>query len=244
MSKHAKRLTAPKAVKVPRRESKFIVKPRAGPHPLERSMALLIVVRDMLGYAKNSREAKKIIKAGKVQVDGKPRKDHKFPVGLMDIITIPEANVYKVVLFDRKGRLVLRDIAKSRAGAKLCRINDKTVVRGGHIQLNLHDGRNVLLRVKDATKPEEDVYSTKDTLLITLKKGNIKKHVPYKEGNLAYIIGGSHMGEVARIKEIKQVRSPQPNVVVLTGDDGEFETIEDYVFVVGENKPLLPEVLS
>ncbi|NOZ59074.1 MAG: 30S ribosomal protein S4e [Euryarchaeota archaeon] len=244
MSRHAKRLTAPKAVKIPRRESKFIVKPRPGPHPQERSIALLLVVRDMLGFAKNSREAKKIIKAGKVLVDGKPRKDHKYPVGLMDIVTIPEAKVQKVVLFDRKGRLVLKDVAKKRSTTKLCRINNKTVVKGGHIQLNLHDGRNVLIRVSNPEKPAEDVYSTKDTVVIDLKKGRIVKHLRYGEGSLAYIIEGKHMGEVARIKEIRKVRSPQPNVVVLTRDGEEFETIEDYVFVIGEDKPVLPEVLK
>jgi len=244
MSKHAKRLTAPRVLKIPRREAKFIVKPRPGPHPKERSMALLIVVRDMLGFADNSREAKKIIKAGKVLVDGKPRKDHKFPVGLMDIVQIPEADVNKVVLLDRKGRLVLKDIAKKRTAAKVCRINNKTVVKGGHIQLNLHDGRNVLIRVKDPTKPEEDVYSTKDTVLLSLKTGKITQHIPYEVGSLAYIIGGSHIGEVAVIKEIRKVRSPQPNVVLLTKDGEEFETIEDYVFVIGKEKPVLPEVLK
>ncbi len=244
MSRHAKRLTAPKAVKVPRRESKFIVKPRPGPHPMERSMALLVVVRDMLGFASNSKEARKIIKAGRVYVDGRPRKDHKYPVGLMDVITIPEAKVQKVVLFDRKGRLVLKDIAKKRSTSKLCRINNKTVVKGGHIQLNLHDGRNLLIRVADPQNPEEDVYSTKDTLVVDLKKGRILKHLRYAEGNLAYITGGRHMGEVARIKAIKKVRSPQPNVVVLVRDGEEFETIEDYVFVIGEDKPVLPEVLK
>jgi small subunit ribosomal protein S4e len=244
MSKHAKRLTAPKAVKIARRESKFIVKPRPGPHPQERSMALLVVVRDILGYAKNSREAKKIIKAGKILVDGRARKDHKYPVGLMDIIHIPEAGIYKVVLFDTKGRLVLKDLPEERASAKLCRINNKTIVKGGHIQLNLHDGRNILIRVKDPAKPEEDVYSTKDTVLLDLNSGSIVKHLRYEEGSLAYIIGGSHMGEVAKIKEIKKVRSSQPNVVVLTRDGEEFETIEDYVFVIGEEEPVLPEVLN
>jgi len=242
MSRHAKRLTAPKTLQIPRKEHKFIVKPSPGPHNYETSLPLLVVVRDMLGLAKNSREARKIIKSGKVLVDGRIRKDHKFPIGLMDILEIPEAEITKIVMINRKGRLVLRDIDKEAARTKLYKIRHKTILKGGNLQLNLHDGTNLLIPVENPENPEEDIYDTKDTLIVTLGDKKIEKHIKYKEGNLAYITGGSHRGEIARIKEIKKVRSPIPNEVVLEGKDGRtFETIEDYVFVIGEESSALPE---
>ncbi len=241
---HAKRLTAPRVLKIPKRVSRFIVKPSPGPHPADRSIPLLVLIRDVLGYARNAREAKRIIKAGKVLVDGRVRKDHKYPVGLMDVLSIPEAEVHRLVVMDRRGRLVLREIEAEQAGSKLCRIENKTIVKGGHVQLNLHDGRNVLVRVKNPEKPEEDVYTTGDSLLIDLGSGEIKAHLRYSSGSLAYITGGRHRGELARIEEIRKVRGCQPNVVVLSRDSERFETIEDYVFVVGEQEPVLRGVFE
>ncbi len=231
MSKHIKRLAAPKTWRIKRKESKFIVKPRPGPHNLKESLPLLVIVRDLLNYAKNAREAKKVIKEGKILVDGRVRKDHKFPVGLMDIVEIPSADDYRIVLFDRKGRLTLEKIEKEKAKYKLYKIRDKSFVKGGKLQLHLHDGKNLLI--------EEDVYKTKDTIVLDLENNNIQAHFRYDVGSLAYITGGGHVGEVARIKEIKITRSPTPNMVILENEN-EFETIENYIFVIGEKEPYLP----
>lgn len=241
MSRHAKRLTASRRLKIPRKEHKFIVKPSPGPHNQEDSIPLLVVIRDMLELAKNAREAKRIIKAGEVLVDGRVRKDHKFPVGLMDLLEIPKAGIKKIVVFDKRGRLILKDI--ENAEVKLYKIRNKTTLKGGNLQLNLHDGSNLLIPVKDPRNPEEDVFKTKDTLVVRLRDKKIQQHLRYREGSLAYITGGSHTGELARIKQIKKVRSPMPNEVVLESlDTGEsFETIEDYVFVVGEQELALPQ---
>jgi len=239
MSRHIKRLAAPRTWKIKRKESKFVVKPRPGPHSIEESLPLLIIVRDLLGYAKNAREAKKVIKEGKILVDGRVRRDHKFPVGLMDIIEIPSANDYRIVIFDKRGKLVLEKIGKKNAKYKLCKIKDKSFVKGGDLQLHLHDGRNLLIRVKDPCSPREDVYKTKDTIVLNLENNKIKAHFKYDVGSLAYITGGSHVGEVAKIKEIKITRSSMPNVVTLENEE-EFETIEDYIFVIGEKEPYLP----
>ena len=61
-----------------------------------------------------------------------------------------------------------------------------------------------------------------------------------KEGYVALITGGRHAGRNATIAEKEIVRLPVPNKVHLEGD---INTIEDYVFVVGKNHPeiVLPE---
>jgi small subunit ribosomal protein S4e len=242
MKRHLKRLASPKSWKIKRKVRKWVVKPSPGPHRKDESIPLLLIVRDYFGYAKNSREAKRIINNGKILVDKAVRRDYKFPAGLMDVIEIPEAKERKIVLIDKKGRLTLKKIMKKNTKYKLCKIVNKTVVKGGHIQLNLHDGRNILIRVKDPTNPKEDIYKTNDTVVIDLNKKTIVKHLPYKEGNLALITGGTHISKVARIEEIKKIRSPEPNVVVLSEDGSKFQTIEDYIFVIGEKEPFIPEV--
>lgn len=234
MSGHLKRLAAPKSWRIGRKEKKFVVKPAPGPHKIEESIPLLLVIRDILGYAKSSREAKKIINEGKIIVDKKIRRDLKFPAGLMDIIEIPKTNERWIVLLDKKGKLILKNVSENSSKHKLCKIVNKTVVRGGNIQLNLHDGRNLLV--------EKDEYKTKDTLLLDLEKNAIKKHLHFKEGSLALITGGAHKSEIGRIEEIKKIRSSMPNIVVLSKDNEKFQTVEGYVFVVGEKKAAISEV--
>jgi small subunit ribosomal protein S4e len=244
MGKHLKRLSAPKSWKIPRKRDVWVVKPRPGPHALEGSLPLLLVVRDYLGLADTTREAKRIINEGKIFVDKKVRTDYRFPVGLMDIIEIPEAKERRIVLLDAKGNLVLKKLSKKNTNSKICKIKDKTTLEEGNVQLNLHDGKNIIVRVKNPLAPKEDIYKTKDSLLIDLKTGEISSHIPYKKGSIALVVGGSHMASVAKIDDIKTVDSPQPNTVLLSVNKEKFQTIDDYVFVIGEKEPVIPEVAN
>jgi small subunit ribosomal protein S4e len=186
---------------------------------------LLIVVRDMLKLATNSREAKAIINEGNILVDGIPRKDYKYITGLFDIISLPTVNEYYRVLLDANNRFKLY---KEEPGvAKLCRINNKTIVKKGAIQLNLHDGSNVLA---------SNEYKTFDTVMLSIPDRKIIKHIPYKPGNLALVIGGEHSREIGKIKQIRKVRRSGTNMVVLSNGT-DFETIEKYVYVIGETSP-------
>lgn len=236
MKRHLKRLAAPRAWRIPRKEKKWTVKTAPGPHRIEKSIPLLLVLRDLLNHARTSREARKIINGGKVMVDKKVREDYKFPVGLMDVLEIPESKERWIVLFDKHGKIKLNKLTIKRAKNKLCKLLNKTIVKGGKVQLNLHDGRNILI------DPKDDIYKTKDSLLIDLKKKSIVGHVPFKEGSKALVTGGKHISKIAEIKEFRVNRGPGANTVVLKDGEEEFETIEDYVFVVGEEKLAIPEV--
>jgi len=152
----------------------------------------LLVVRDYLGLAETTREAKRIITEGKILVNREAKADYRFPVGLMDIIEIPEAKERKIVLFDEKGNIILKKLSKKNANTKLYKIKNKTVLKGGNVQLNLHDGKNLL--VKSA---KEDVYRTKDSLVVDLKTGKISSHIPYKKGSIvSHWSRGGRTGQV------------------------------------------------
>jgi len=236
MSKHQKRIAAPRSWQISRKIARWTVKSRPGPHPGDRSIPLLLIVRDMLKLADNSKEAKRILNEGKILVDGRIRKDHKFPVGIFDILSIPEIEVNYMVLMDKRGKLSLHPISPEEARNKLCRVENKRMLRGGVIQLNLHDGRNLLLGDEDGE------VRTHDSIMLTLGSNAISQHFAYKVGSKAMVIGGRHSAQIGEIEEIKVVRSPEPNVVILKSlEDGtSFETIEDYLFVVGEDKIAIP----
>ncbi len=244
MKRHLKRLAAPRSWNVKRKENVWIVRSNPGPHKTKESVPLLLIIRDFLGYASNFREAKKIIGDGNVVVDNVIRKDPKFPVGLMDVIEIEKAKQRWIVIHDKKGRIALKELSKKNSKTKLCKIVGKSIVKGGNVQLNLHDGKNLLIKVKDPKSPKEDVFKVNDTLLLDTKKNSIVKHLEYKEGNTAIVTGGKHHTTVAKIKEIIEIKSSKPNCVILTSDKKEFKTISDYVFLIGEKKPLVKEVVE
>lgn len=228
MKKHQKRISAPRSWPVERKTHKWAARPRAGPHSMDSSVPLLIVVRDMLNLADNSKEAKRILHDGRVLINGKIRKDHKFPVGVFDILSIPIIKSHYRMLPDRTGKLALTKIKKKDASTKLCRVENKTALRGGGVQLNLHDGCNVI---------SSDNISTGDSVVLSLKDGSIVDHFPYQVGSKAMVIGGQHSRGVGTIKDIRKNMSSLPNMVSLEEEGGsELETIEEYIFVVGKDK--------
>jgi len=97
-SRHLKRLAAPEFWPLLRKEAVWTVKPSPGPHSISKSLPLLIVIRDVIGYAKTYREARKLIAEGHFKVDGRVRRDYKFPVGLMDVLeTVDTGELFRVV---------------------------------------------------------------------------------------------------------------------------------------------------
>lgn len=245
-SRHLKRKPAPKHWPIHRKEAVWTVKPKPGPHPISRCLPLTLIVRDILGLAETRKEVKKIISQGKLVVDGKVRREELFPAGLMDVISIPEIEQNFRVLPSPKG-LMLHPINKEEATFKLCRVEGKTIVKGGHLQLNLHDGSNILVKVADPKNPEEDVYKTMDILKLSVPEREILEHLRLKEGAPAIIIGGKNMGRYGKILEIEKAPGKKRRnlLVTLENEKGErFQTILDFVFVIGEKEPYisLPEV--
>ena len=88
MSGYLKRLAMPKTWRIKRKGTVFITRPNPGPHSMGLSMPLNLIIRDILGYAENKREVRKVLMNNNVMVDGVRRKNHKLPVGLMDTIEI------------------------------------------------------------------------------------------------------------------------------------------------------------
>jgi len=243
--RHLKRKSAPKFWPIHRKEDVWTIKPNAGPHPISHCTPLTLVLRDILGVAKTRSEAKTIIHNEKVMVDGKIQREELFPTGLMDVISIPDLEKWYRVLPYERG-LFFHPISKDEATFKLCRIKNKNVLNNGNLQLNLHDGRNVLVKVKDPNKPEEDVFKTLDTLKISLPNQEILGYMKLAEGSPALIVRGKNAGKHGKIVAIEQRPRQKRKNSLVTVEDGKgnrFQTTVDYVFVIGEKHPLisLPE---
>ena len=226
--KHLKRYKAPKTWPIHPKEDTWTVKPSAGSHAIVDSIPLTLVIRDILKLADNSREAKRIINSGNVLVDGRVIKDYKFPVGFQDIIEIPKTEECYRVLLDRKGRLQLSLISEN--DKKLAKIVNKTTIKGGKTQLNLHDGKNIII--------EENDYSVGDVVDLTLPNLEISEVYPLDVGATVLVTGGKHTGELGTVSEIIENKSSNPNTIIIENSaKDEFLTLKDYAFVVGSDAP-------
>jgi small subunit ribosomal protein S4e len=220
---HLKRYSMPGFWPVEKKKNIFVIKPMPGPHSKNNYIPLRVVLRDVLKYAENAKEAKDILIGGKVLVDKKVRKEPKFPVGLMDVIEIPESKQYFRVVVDKKG-LFLQGINESDAGKKLCKINGKSTVKGGICQLSLHDGRNVLVK--------KDTYKVGDTIVISVPDQKILKHHVFQRGEKALIIAGRNIGVTGKIKDVqKRENMLEKSTVTLETGAGDIQTLRDYILV-------------
>jgi len=234
MPKHQKRISASNAVAIPKKGKTWMASPSPGPHPASRSITLLTAVRDRLKVVDSAKEARYIIGSREVLVDQRVVRDYKRPLGLMDTVSIPKTKENYRVLLDKKGRLQLTHIEEREATWKLCRVEGKTTLKGGKHQLNLHDGRNVLV--------DKDVYKTGDTIKIELPSQKVLAHHPLAKGATAMVIGGSHTGNMAQIDHRIPKTGSAEDLIEL---EGGLRTVRSHIFVVGSGKAevVVPEVV-
>lgn len=230
LTAYQKRLSVPTIYRINKKSNKWVVKSNPGSHSYKKSVPLLIVLREFLKKVDTKKEAKYVLEKGLVLIDGRVRKDYRFPVGLFDVITlVPEKISYRVLLTS-KGNFNLKQVED--ANAKLCRINTRQKVKGGGIQIGLHDGTTLHVS-------ENENYKTKDSLLLSIPEKKILRHLKYEKGSLVFVTGGKQIGKMGSIKQIEIKEGSSPNIITIESQNGIFDTVDDYVFVIGEDKPEL-----
>jgi small subunit ribosomal protein S4e len=226
MSNHQKRLSAPTSWPVERKTQTYTIKADAGPHG-EAGVPLLVVLRDVLGYADSRKEARFALEQDSVLINGHPASDEERPIGMFDLLAFAEREEYYRVFPDEGGRLALTPIDEDAAGSKLGKVVGKRQVPGGDTQLTLHDGQTLLT--------DDESISGGDSVVVDNKDASIVAHFPYEEGALVTAVRGQHAGDIGTIESIRTTAGSSPNNVIVERDDERFETIEEYVVVIDEN---------
>lgn len=221
---HLKKIAAPRTWHLKRKKNTFITRPNPGAHPLDMGMALTNVMRQMLKVAKTAKEVKSIVNNKEVLVDKRKRKDARMIVGFMDVIEFPETGSAFRIVLDRKGRLSATDVEKAEAGSKLIRIEGKSLIKKGKVQLHMSDGRNILA--------DDKKMNVGDTLHVELPSQKVLAHFPLDKKVSAVLIGGKHSGTVGTVDEINQNK-----ILFSTSEGNKYETLKKYAFVVGKDKP-------
>lgn len=224
MTSHLKRIASPRTWKIDRKQFVFTVKPSPGAHAKERGLPLGLLMRDTLKLGAIMGEVRKILNNKNILVDGKRRKDHRFNIGLFDVLTISELNKHYRMFIDKKGFLVLKEISAAESNVKVCKVIGKKVLPKGKMQYNLYDGKNFLSSEK---------INVGDSAVLSLPKLDVKKVLPLKAGMTVFLTKGKHCGEVGILKYLKGEQA------VYVVDGKEVETAKDYLFVVGEKEPVI-----
>jgi small subunit ribosomal protein S4e len=235
-----KRKPAPAFWPIHRKELPWVVKPSSGSHSLKKCLPLTMVLRDILSVAQTRKEAKLILDQGKVLLDGKICKQDDIPVGLMDVISIPDMDKYYRVMPSHKG-LVLNPISNEESKIKLFRIENKTTVHNG-IQIALHDGSNILVKVADPKNPHEVTHETFDVIKVAYPEKQVVQTLKTKEGNIAVITGGKNIGKQGKIVEIEKTEAKKRHQALVLIEDSKgtrYQTILDFVFSIGETEKLV-----
>lgn len=220
--------------KAPKKEKKWSVANAPGPHSAEESIPLSSALRDNLKIARNRKEAEKILGRGEVEVDGKVRKDPKYPLGFMDIVRIPQIGKSWRILYDKKGYLRFHEIDEGESKYKLAKIVGKHPFKGGKSQLSLHDGKTIVGDFGD--------IRVDDTVKVSLPDLEVEERISCRTGNLALIIGGKNVGRKGEIKEIIEIEGTSSDRFLIKTEKEEFQSPEQYIFVIGEESKIsLPE---
>lgn len=218
---YLKRITMPRVWPFNRKGTKYIVRPNPGAHDFEFGIPLCLALRDLLGYAKTFREVKQMLHKNQVLVDGRIKKDPKYDVGFMDVISIPALKKHFRVLFDKRGKISLVEIDEKESKIKLCKITGISSIKGGKLQLNFHDSRNIIIDKKE--------YSVGDTAVVELPENKIKESFKLEKGSSIMLIRGKHIGERGSLEGIE-------GQTISYKSEGKLkETVKKYAFVLGKS---------
>lgn len=219
-----KRYNVPKFWSVKLKANKYVVSPTPGPHSKMQCIPLGIILREKLHHARTMKEARQILRGGMVKVNGSVRKEHGFPAGLMDIVEI-SGDFYRIM--PGKNGFYLSKTDAEDAAVRLARIANKTQIKKKKIQLNLHDGSNILV--------DKDDFKTSDVIAINIAQKMIKSTIRFEKGSFAIVTGGNSMGLSGVIESIDR----KLKTVVLADGDNKLLVPIKYVFVAGKEKPVI-----
>jgi small subunit ribosomal protein S4e len=194
------------------------------------------LLKNRLKLALNANEAKIIVKAkeGNIAIDGKVRKDVRYPVGFMDVLTILKTGAHYRVLYDVKGRFDLVKISANEAETKLCRVKERLMGPKNIPYIVTHDGRTIRF-------PNPQIKKG-DTIKLNLKDHSISNVYKFENEALVMITGGNNIGRIGKINKIETHPSSYDIIYVTDSRNNVFNTRSSNVFVIGTKKPEITDL--
>merc|ERR1719263_812143 len=228
--KSMKKVAAPKMWYLGKLRGVYATRPSPGPHKLRECIPLNVHLQLRLKYALSKAEATKIVKdtEGLIKVDGKIRRDPRFPLGSLDVVTIEKTNEHFRILYDIKGRFQPHRIDAKEAGFKLCKVTQKKIGKSKVPHIVTNDGRTLRF-------PHPDIQ-TNDSVKYDFKSKSISGVIKFETGAMAMLIGGNNVGRIGNITSIEKHPGSFEIVHVKDSKGNSFSTRIANILVIGDNK--------
>jgi len=224
--RHLKRLNAPRHWMLDKLSGVWAPRPSTGPHKLRECLPLIILLRNRLKYALNTKEVKYILMQRLIKVDGKARTDKTYPTGFMDVVSIEKSSENFRLLYDVRGRFAIHRIGAEEAKYKLCRVKALEMGAKKVPYVVTHDGRTI--------RYPDPLVAPNDTIKIDIETNKIIDFVKFESGNLAMVSGGKNTGRVGVIVSRERHQGSFDIVHIKDSAGHIFATRLGNVFVIGE----------
>ena len=229
-SKKLKRQMAPQFWGINRKNKRFVITVRPGPHKKEFSIPTAVFLRDTLKIVNTLREAKAVIYDGKVKIDGIVRKSLHHAIGLMDVVELQNvSNIYRLV---PTGGKILKPVIinESEKIKKIVRVANKTTIKNGKTQIGFHDGRSIISDTK---------VNVGDSCLIQIPDLKILEVLKLENDALVLVIRGVNSGKIGKIETIIDGTFILPKRILLSLEERKIEIPSDIVIVIGKKEPVI-----
>ncbi len=182
---HQTRQETSMKIPIQRKGTKYIARALDSPRD---SIAIVIALRDMLHLAKTAKEVNEMIKAKSLKINGRIVEDYRESIKLFSIL---EADKFYVLTILPTKRFSLEE-AKDKE-KRPCKVIGKKLLRGKKIQLNLHDGSNLI---------SSENINVGDTVYLDFK-GKAKSSVKLEKGKKVMAISGKYIGLLGKVENIE-----------------------------------------
>jgi len=229
-SKKLKRQMAPQFWGINRKNKRFVVTVRPGPHKKEFSIPTAVFLRDTLKIVNSLREAKSAIYGGRVKIDGVVRKSLHQAIGLMDVVELQDVlEVYRLVPTDGK---ILKPVKinESEKSKKIVGVASKTTVKDGKTQIGFHDGRSVISDTK---------VNVGDSCLIQVPDQKILDVLKLEKNAHVLVTRGVNAGQIGKVETIEPGTFILPKRILLSLGERKIEIPSDVVMVIGKEEPVI-----
>ena len=230
-STRLKRQMAPTFWSIKRKEGRFALRVKPGPHPKSKSYPLGIALRDVLKLAHTMAEATKIANTGKVKVDGVTRRSINFGIGAMDVLElVPTGQAYRFVPHESRLLVPLSITDENEKPVKIVKITSKVMTRGGRFQYGFHDGK---------TLQSDQRMNVGDTCVIQLPDVKINQHIKFERGCMALVMSGENAGNIGKVEDIRDGIFSLPKRALVSFAERSVELPVEAVMAIGSEAPVV-----
>ena len=229
-SKKLKRQMAPQFWGITRKDKRFVITVKPGPHKKNNAIPTAVFLRDTLKIVSSLREAKASIYAGKVKIDGVVRKSLHHAIGLMDVVELENvSDIYRLVPTEGK---ILKPIKinESEKSKKLVRVTTKTSINKETTQTGFHDGRSTLAEVN---------ANIGDTCVMQIPDQKILEIIKLEAGCQGLVTRGINAGQIGKIETVEEGTFILPKRVILSLGDKKIEIPSDIIMPIGKEEPVI-----